>query len=369
MAWDVTHTERLATGVGVYGRCLLRELREQSDVDILEFRAPWQSAGRAGRLGKAVRAAAEIVWTQAAFAPLARLRNAHLIHSPANVVPARSVVPHVITVLDTAFMDSPEQYARWWVRYVRSTLRSALPRAAAVIAISAAAKADIIRHFRIPEDRVHVVYLGVDPDRTSLKPGIDAVSSLRRLGVRRPFVLHVGTLVRRKNHIALLKAVVRLKRLGRWGDRQVVLAGPELPGMPGAQEVRDAVKAFDLMDQVILTGWISDQELACLYSCADLLAYPSLHEGFGLPLLEAMSVGLPIVAFEVSCIPEIVRDAAILVEAGSVEALADAMSLVLQDSDLGQRLAQAGRRRAAAFSWRKAAQQTVSVYRRALEAG
>ena len=109
MAWDVTHTERLATGVGVYGRCLLRELREQSDVDILEFRAPWQSAGRAGRLGKAVRAAAEIVWTQAAFAPLARLRNAHLIHSPANVVPARSVVPHVITVLDTAFMDSPEQ--------------------------------------------------------------------------------------------------------------------------------------------------------------------------------------------------------------------------------------------------------------------
>ncbi len=195
-------------------------------------------------------------------------------------------------------------------------------------------------------------------------PNVDLEASwARSFGIREGYVLHVGELSQRKNIPLLLRAVAYLRAKGRWEGRQLVLAGAGSPGMRGADEIQDVLRELDLGDIVVATGRVPDSQLPGLYRYASLLVMPSLYEGFGFPVLESMAIGTPVVASNISSLPEVAGDAAILVSPEDVAELANAIDTVLKNKAIAEELRQKGFSRAREFSWERAAANTIAVYR------
>jgi glycosyltransferase involved in cell wall biosynthesis len=231
-----------------------------------------------------------------------------------------------------------------------------------VICISDHSKQELLRSYRISPDMVHVIYCGIDHAR--FHPGISMDREwARSVGLHKDYVLHVGTLSQRKNIPLLLRAVASLRSRNKFRDYQLVLAGPELPVLQGGEEIHKTIRALGLQDVVVLTGHVADQQLPGLYAQARLLAMPSLYEGFGLPVLESMAVGTPVVASNSSSIPEVAGDAAILIPPHDEEAFAGAIQDVLENPVTGEELRRKGLVRAREFSWRRSALETIAVYR------
>ena len=179
------------------------------------------------------------------------------------------------------------------------------------------------------EDKVHVIYCGVDTARFHEGVSLDREWA-GSLGLRPGYVLHVGAFSRRKNIPMLLRAVALLKAKGRFKDRQIVLAGPELSVLAGASEIRQVIRELGLQDTVVFTGHIPDNQIAGLYAGASILVFPSLYEGFGLPVLEGMAVGTPVITSNTSSMPEVAGDAAVLLPPEEPELWADAICNLME---------------------------------------
>lgn len=363
VAFDMRSADRNQTGTGVYARQMLNHLRNCQDVDVQTL-AGWRPfASRRSRPGRMARTAMDASWTHLQLPMVLARLNIDLLHSPAFVAPLWGTCPLVVTVHDTMYLRFPEQYAQWWLKSMAWQMPKVLARAKAVIVGSEAAKIDIVQDYGIDSTRVRVIYYGVDHERfrPTTDPGI--VSRLARYGVKGEYVLHVGGLVARKNIPLLLEAVALLKRWGEWGARQVVVVGTSSPGMPGVQEIDANVRRLGLVEEVVFTGHVPDADLPTLYTGAAALAFPSRYEGFGFPLIEAMACGVPVIAAAGSSISEIVGTAGLLVPGGQPEAFAAGLQTVLEDASVRTVLRQRGLERAAEFTWERAAQQTVDVYR------
>jgi glycosyltransferase involved in cell wall biosynthesis len=174
----------------------------------------------------------------------------------------------------------------------------------------------------------------------------------------------VGELSHRKNIPALLRAVAHLRSSGKWGTRQLVLAGTEAPGMLGADEIHTTIRQLKLSANVVLAGRVPDEHLPGLYAQASLLVMPSLYEGFGFPVLEAMAAGTPVVASNTSSLPEVAGTSAILVAPDDTLALAEAISSVLERPQCAAELKAKGLAWAQQFNWQRTAAETLEVYRR-----
>jgi glycosyltransferase involved in cell wall biosynthesis len=224
-----------------------------------------------------------------------------------------------------------------------------------------------------------VVLLGVRPSSVAVVPGgveerfkpVTDPEQLRRarkkLGVGdSAFVLAIGVLEPRKNLNRLMDAFVALKQRGNVpADLKLVLAGGK--GWL-YDEIFDHHAASPARDDILMPGFVSDDALPAIYSAADVLAFPSLYEGFGLPLLEAMACGTPVVASRASCLPEVAEGAALLVDPMNVEGLTGELELALLDQHVRARLIEQGRRRAAEYSWHRAAKELLAVYRKVASA-
>jgi glycosyltransferase involved in cell wall biosynthesis len=245
---------------------------------------------------------------------------------------------------------------RWAVRCL---LPAALRRANQVIAVSETTRAELLARYRLPPARVTVV-----PEAAAshfAPPAPAALAAVRaRYGLGRPYVLFVGFLEPKKNLGALLQAVARLDRRGAWGPTELVVAGA--PGW--GPDPRRQVQAFGLDGLVRFVGPVADADLSALYGGAVAFAFPSLWEGFGLPVLEAMAAGAPVIASDRGALPEVTAGAALLVEP-TPEPLADGLGQLLADPALRERLRAAGLARAAEFSWERTARETLAVYRAA----
>jgi glycosyltransferase involved in cell wall biosynthesis len=244
-----------------------------------------------------------------------------------------------------------------WV--VRCLLGGALRRAARVIAVSETTRAELLARYRLPPARVAVV-----PEAAAAHfapPAPAAMAAVRaRYHLPGAYVLFVGLLEPKKNLGVLLRAVARLEQRGSWGETALVVAGA--PGW-GADPARE-VQALGLDGLVRFVGPVPDTDLPALYGGATAFAFPSLWEGFGLPVLEAMAAGAPVVASDRGALPEVTAGAALHV-APAPEPLADALGQVLADPALRERLRAAGLARAAEFSWERTARETLAVYRAA----
>jgi len=275
-----------------------------------------------------------------------------LVHAPSLAVPPAGERPLVVTVHDLVFLRTPEHLTRRGVAFHRRGLELARREAAVLIALTEWGRADLVAEGVDPAV-VHVAPHGVD-----VPPAPDAgtaESTLARLGVRVPFVLFVGTLEPRKGVPDLLDAHARL-RGGGHADLQLVLAGP--PGWGPAPDVDRS--------GVVALGPTGGSDLDVLFRSAGALALPSRYEGFGLPVVEAMGRGCPVVCSDAACLPEVAGGAAELVPVGDVGALADALDAVLGDGARRERLAAAGRARAADFTWAASAEAHARAYTAAL---
>jgi glycosyltransferase involved in cell wall biosynthesis len=280
-----------------------------------------------------------------------------VVHAPVNVSPHFAKRPTVVTVHDLAFRLYPEQYPGLKRRYLDALTRRSVEQADQVIAVSENTRADLLRFYRVNPERVRVIPNGVDP---LLRP-VDDAEVLARFRARHQlpdeFILALSTLQPRKNLIALFRAWARLDASTRL---PLVVAGAR--GWK-VDPIFEEVRALGIADQVRFTGYAAGDELALWYSAATLFVYPSLYEGFGLPLLEAMACGTPVVSSNASSLPEVAGDAALLIDPRDVDGLATAIDRLAHDPMLRTDLAKRGIERARQFSWMRTARETVEVYR------
>jgi glycosyltransferase involved in cell wall biosynthesis len=312
---------------------------------------------------------ARILWEQTAL-PLLMLRDGlDLLHCPLNVQPVASMCPVVLTIHDLSFIRFPDRFSRVKQRYLATLTRYSARRARRILADSAATKHDVVTAFDVPAARVDVVYSGVDPDFRPINPAIaaerESLAAFRaRHGLPDQFVLYLATLEPRKNVDRLVAAFAGMRRRGL--PHHLVLAGGK-----GWQYERifEAVEFHGLGGVVHFPGYVAREEQPLWYNAADLFVYPSQYEGFGLPPLEAMACGLPVVTSQSSSLPEVVGSAGITVDVDDLEALTEAMVAVLTDRSRAEAMRAAGLARAALFSWSAAAEACVASYRAALGVG
>jgi alpha-1,3-rhamnosyl/mannosyltransferase len=278
-----------------------------------------------------------------------------ILHSPYYVKPYRLHVPSILTVYDTIPTRYPAYYPRHTRLLIRSLKRLALRSAAHCLAISETTKGDFVREYGVAPERITAIPLAADGRFRPAKPA--AVAAMRERHRLPPdYVLYLGINKPHKNLARLVEAWSLVRDRGI----TLALAGREDPRYPQA---RQRVEELGLGDAVLFLGDVTEANLPPLYSGAAAFVFPSLYEGFGLPVLEAMACGVPVACSNTSSLPEIVGDAALTFDPTDVEAIAGALSRLLDDAELRVELRQLGMERARHFTWTETAGRTLEVYR------
>lgn len=357
---------RQMTGVQHYAREVTRALcsLEPEGVDFTVF------AGREGRreaeaglplatsfvpAGGPLRG---MLWEQTLLKRMVKKARIEVLFNPGNVAPLSSPVPSVVTVHDLAFLLFPQYFSRTFAAYYRQVIPRVITEARTVITVSESTRNDLVRLLDVPAEKIAVIPNGVSPAfrQRILKKDLAEVRERYRLPEN--FFLSISSLEPRKNLQNLLKAYRLLPEevtsacrlvLAGAGNRVFADAGleAELARIPGGR--------------VHILGYVPSEDLPALYRLSTTLVYPSLYEGFGLPVLEAMAASTPVISSNRSSLPEVAGHAAALVDPESVEELAAAMELIATDSGTRNLLIERGKKRSAQFSWEKTAKKTLEV--------
>ena len=348
VVFDMTFPDRNLGGSGLYARSLLATLRARADVEVGEIRSD-----RAG-LG---RTSAWLAWGAAAQL---RAKRAELLHCPNFVIPWTVPVPFVVTIFDLSTRRFPRDHPLEWRAYERWVLPSRVRAAARVIAISELTRREVIRDYGARPERVVTIHLGVDERffnwTGASKPAPGPQANL----------LFPGAPVARKNLELVLRAMAEAPPETAHAKVHLQITGATADRFP---QHAARIAGLALSDRVSWLGTVPIERMPEVVAGADLCVYPSLYEGFGFPPLEAMAVGTPVVASNASCLPEILGDAALLVDPTDVSAFSEAVESALTNVELRNRLVAAGRDRAARYTWDRCAEQTLAVYRAAIAEG
>jgi glycosyltransferase involved in cell wall biosynthesis len=355
-------------GSEIYARRLIPALAEASSVELVLFAsregAPALREEHSGgavpvvelpvaATGRSRRVLAE----QTLLPRAARRAGVDLLHNAFTTAPALVGVPQVTTIHDLIYRRFPEAHAGVRSVGMRVLVPVAARRARRIIAISEATKRDIVEFLRIDSSRIDVVYEGPGFAPSDAPAPEEALRRRHSLGERQ-IVLSVSAHRPHKNLERLIDAIAAL-------EEPAVLVVPGYT-TPWEDELRQHARRAGAEDRVRFTGWVSDAELEGLYRAASCLAFPSLAEGFGLPVLEAMIRGLPVACSSTTSLPEVAGSAALYFDPEDTAGIAAAVARLLADPGLRERLATAGRERAARFTWERAAAGTIACYERAL---
>jgi glycosyltransferase involved in cell wall biosynthesis len=340
------------TGVGRYTFSLIRELAKldrDNEYTLFLNAKRYASYSAPGSNFRTVEV--DIPWfgvrEQVLLPRLVGRERLDLVHYPHLTVPLLSTTPFVVTVHDLNYLDADATARRAVLRagYRLELLKAR--RARRLIAVSNHTRNEVVRLLGVAPDRVAVTYEAADAPAVGPDP-----ATLERYGIEGPFFLYVGSAYPYKNLARLIEAFARVD------GYRLVLAGD--------YEDFDAGLKEHASERVVFTGPVSEPELAALYAGAFAYAFVSLSEGFGLPGLEAMAAGVPVVAARAASLPEVYGDAAHYCDPHDVGSIAAALGEVAADEDLRARLVERGRQRVAEFSWTRTAEQTLAVYREAL---
>ena len=295
------------------------------------------------------------LWSITSHPPVEMLTGPiDVYHAPGFPMPPVGKAAAVLTVHDIAFFTHPELAGPKELIDFASCLRKFIARADMIVTDSEATANELSAHFNISKDRMVTIYLGEPGIERASDGQITAVKA--QLGVKGDYILFVGCLEPRKNLPRLFRA---FERSGLSDDIELVLAGPQ--GW-GTDEILDSLNQLNCRVNIRWLRFVTDQDLTALYAGALFLAFPSLLEGFGLPILEAMSVGCPVLTSNISSMPEVAGEAALYVDPLSVDSIAEGMKTLAGDSKLRKRLSTLGHERARLFSWDNTAREMVKVY-------
>lgn len=283
-----------------------------------------------------------------------------IYHGPDFVLPPLGGrVRKVVTIHDLAFLEHPEYAVPSLAEYLKKVVPEAVAAADVVAAVSHDAARTLVEHFQTPREKITIIPNGLRPHFKRITDPILLGATTNKFGLKHPLVLGVGTLEPRKNHLGLIKAFHQAQREKK--NRPAMLA---LAGGQGwlYEETRQLVSDLKLEKKVRFLGRVSDLELAVLYSLADIFAFPSFFEGFGVPPLEAMACGAPVITSNSSSLPEVVGDAALMVDPHNIDELAKAITRLTGDDKLREELRQKGFERSQVYTWPKAARKMLDVY-------
>jgi alpha-1,3-rhamnosyl/mannosyltransferase len=360
-------------GIGTYVRCLVAELVKLESPHELMLLMHSDSLAQGVDLPREVRCVAVEARSYSLrelllFGGVVRRAGADLYHAPHYPLPVRLPAPTVVTVHDLIHLLFP-QFLPTGPRgllariYAQRMLRSSARRARRIITPSQSTADDLQSRLRVPAEKIRVIPNGVHASFARSQPEAEVARTLAELQVHQPFVLFVANPKPHKNFDRLLEAYA----LWQSAESSSQLALPRLVCVgarpPERQKLTDLF-ANDPNTQIL--GYVDDATLAHLYAACEMFVFPSLYEGFGLPVLEAMAAGAPVITSTTSSLPEVAGDAALLVDPHDATALAHAMQRLHADPDLRAELQRRGRRRAAAHSWATAAAATLAVYEEVL---
>jgi glycosyltransferase involved in cell wall biosynthesis len=299
-----------------------------------------------------------ILWEQAALTLLARRAGVDLVHGLAFSLPLAHSGPTVVTILDMSFALFRQHHAAARRVYLSQVTRASARKATAIIAISENTKRDVCRLLGVAPGKVEVIPCGVGSEFQPVAAAVKREFRERR-GLE-PYILYLGTIEPRKNLVRLVQAYARMRCAGA---PKLVIGGA--PGW-GYESVYGEVERLGLGDSVLFPGYVPPDEAPMWYAAAELFVYPSLYEGFGIPPLEAMASGTPVVAADSSSLPEVVSGAGVIVPPEDTQALTEAMATLLGDPTRRQELVALGLERARSYSWTHAAKATTALYSRCL---
>jgi glycosyltransferase involved in cell wall biosynthesis len=351
-------------GIGTYVRNLVRELARQehddqyvllcrkADVDFVKALGP--------RFEPLVEQSGNYSMREQLSIPMSvRRARADLFHAPHYVVSPLTTGPYVVTIHDCIHLRFPQYLPnRRALLYARTMMGLAARRARRVLTVSQASKQDILQYLRIPAEKVEVVYNALDERLATPPTEADLERVRERYLLTSPFVLYTGNIKPHKNVDRLIEAYSILRRRG-FEDVKLLIIGEEISKYPN---LRRLVHRHQLHAQVRFFGHVPDETLAALYRLASVFVFPSLYEGFGLPPLEAMAAGAPVITSNISSLPEVVGDAALLIDPMNAASIADAMARVLSDAALRAQMIQRGRERVKQFSWTRSVARTREIY-------
>lgn len=274
--------------------------------------------------------------------------------------PLLRMCPEVVTIHDVSFEQHPEFFSSVDCLRLRLTVRWAAKSAGRILTVSEFSKSEIVRLLKVPEEKVKVIYNGVGPEFRAIGDQSAVRERLNRYGIRKPYLLAVGNICLRKNQLSLVRGFARWSTRKERSAYRLVLVGKE-DGTVKSLQTEVARLGLD-PGRLALLGFVAEADLPYLYGGAELLVNTSLYEGFGLPVVEAMACGTPVIASRSSCFPEIAGDAARYVDPQDPDKIADAIEEVIGNKPLREGLVQRGLGRAQSYSWDAAARETLRAY-------
>jgi glycosyltransferase involved in cell wall biosynthesis len=351
-------------GIGTYIRNLLRHLARidrENEYVLLCRPADLQSIQQLGENFRGVRETSpNYSIREQVHIPFVLMRERpDVYHAPHYVLPPAVPCRSVVTIHDTIHLMFPQYLPnRGAYAYARSLMWAAAKRSDRILTVSESSKRDIIHYFNVDPDKIVVVYNGLD-ERFSTEPSAEEMARVRvRFQLDHNFVLYVGNIKPHKNLVRLIEAFDGLRHDG-FDELKLLIIGDEISKWPA---LRRAVHQHKLHKHVRFLGFQSDETLAVLYRLAAVFVFPSLYEGFGLPPLEAMASGTPVVTSNVSSLPEVAGDAAVLVDPYDAIDIKEGIKRVLSDPVLREEMKRKGLQRAREFSWERSAARTREIY-------
>ncbi len=351
-------------GIGTYTRNLLRHLARIDHDNEYVLLCHQSDLGIGAQLGQNFRTVLErssnySVREQFHVPWVLHRERPDVFHAPHYVMPPAVRCRSIVTIHDCIHLMFPQYLPnRAAYLYAKASMWSAARRSQKILTVSEASKRDIIRFLNVPADKVIVVYNAID-ERFGVAPSEEAIARVReRYQLDHRFVLYVGNIKPHKNLVRLVEAFDRLRARG-FDDLTLLIIGDEISKLPA---LRRAVHSHKLHKRVRFLGYLPDDTLAVLYRLAGVFVFPSLYEGFGLPPLEAMACGAPVVTSNVSSLPEVTGDAAVLVDPYDADSIADGVAKVLSDPALRDEMRAKGIARAQEFSWERSVSRTREIY-------
>src|SRR5262245_8446639 len=367
IAFDGTTLRPARTGVGYYTEHLLHHLVKAGADDeiIVVSNRPVDTTSPLPpnvRVGSSATRVPRLVWMQAIAPRLLRRLRVDVAHFTNGMMPLASPVPSVVTIHDMSLTMFPKYHPARRVLLNRPLVDVAARRADAIITVSESAKRDIVRLYGSQAERIHVVHEAAAPSFQPVRDRAVLDRVRRRYQLADRFILYVGTIEPRKNLPKLIEGFANRQKIGQLAH-QLVCAGPY--GWL-SRDIEDLIDRLQIEDAVRFTGYVPFEDLAALYSLAEMFVFPSLYEGFGLPVIEAMACGTPVVTGHVAALAEVGGGAVEQVAHLDADSLGGAMVRLADDPRRRETLSALGLQRAQMFSWERAAHETLKVYRHAV---